>query len=314
MDLLASHQAGWGNTVAVSGTAFTPEHAALIRRLTDNLVIALDPDQAGIKAAGRASRAALSGGLNVKVAQLPSGLDPADLILKEGAEAWKKEIREAKDIITFLLDVLEEHAPQKDRFRRVVESVVLPFLSDVQSPIAREQYIREIARRLDVSEGAVADAFARVPSIAGGEHTARPAMELAKPSFTQGFGRARQAYSILLWQKTLPKPAIDLKAYERDMEEAIGAESLSALQALPESEQESLRFSAEHLYGKSSALLREAEALLDIILKEQLSEELAFATTALKRAEAARNEAEIEKLMISTQLLTGRIAKLHKKV
>ena len=95
VDLAASHQAGWGNTVAVSGTAFTDEHAALIRRMTDNLVIALDADQAGIKAASRAARAALALGLNVKVAQLPSGLDPADFILKEGADAWKKAVRDS---------------------------------------------------------------------------------------------------------------------------------------------------------------------------------------------------------------------------
>jgi DNA primase len=85
VDLVMSHQAGWGNTLAVSGTAFTVEHAALIKRMTENLVIALDADEAGIKAAGRAARAALQMGLNVKVARLPDGLDPADLILKQGA-------------------------------------------------------------------------------------------------------------------------------------------------------------------------------------------------------------------------------------
>jgi len=73
-----------GNTVAVSGTAFTPDHAALIKRMTENLILALDPDEAGVKAAGRAARAALSSGLNVKVVQLPKGLDPADLIKEKG--------------------------------------------------------------------------------------------------------------------------------------------------------------------------------------------------------------------------------------
>src|SRR5262249_1031153 len=139
MDLLASHQAGWTNTVAVSGTAFTSEHAALIKRMTENLIIALDPDEAGIKAAGRAARAALASGLNVKVAQLPKGLDPADLIKEKGADAWKESIKNAKDIITFLLDVLEAHAKSPDQFRRNVEAAVLPFLNDIQSPIAREQ-------------------------------------------------------------------------------------------------------------------------------------------------------------------------------
>ena len=174
VDLLASHQAGWENTVAVSGTAFTTEHAALIRRMTDNLVLALDADEAGIKAASRAARAALQGGLNVKVARLPSGLDPADLILKEGSEAWKKAIRDSKDVITFLLDVLQEHAKNADAFRRTVEAVVLPFLADVQSPIAREQHLREIAKRLGVSEQAVGDALAKVPTVPQG---AAPEME-----------------------------------------------------------------------------------------------------------------------------------------
>src|SRR3990167_7961363 len=161
--VVASHQAGWSNTVAVSGTAFTTEHAQIIKRLSDNLVLALDADEAGIKAAGRAARAALQGGLNVKVAQLPSGTDPADLILKEGAETWRAAIRDSKDIITFLLDVLHEHLPQADKFRRAVEQVVLPFLSDMQSPIERETHVREIAKRLGVSEAAVSEALANMP-------------------------------------------------------------------------------------------------------------------------------------------------------
>ncbi|MDO8514391.1 MAG: DNA primase [bacterium] len=312
MDLLASHQAGWGNTVAVSGTAFTPEHAALIRRMTDNLVIALDADAAGIKAAGRAARAALQGGLNVKVAQLPTGLDPADFIQKKGADAWKKAIRDSKDIITFLLDVLEEHTPQPDRFRRVVEAVVLPFLSDVPSPIAREQYLREIGKRLNVSESAVAEALAKLPVQRSPESAPR---EAPKPSGnTKAYDRAKQAFSILLWQQSLPKPSIDVAAYAREFEEAIGAESFAALGTLPESERESLRFAAERLHGKSSNPAREASALLHVILRELLAGELSAATQALKAAENKKNEDEVDRLMTVCKLLTTRIAQLHENV
>src|SRR3989338_7994032 len=315
MDLLASHQAGWGNTVAVSGTAFTSEHAALIHRMTDNLVIALDADEAGIKAAGRAARAALQGGLNVKVAQLPTDLDPADLILKEGAEAWKKAIRNAKDIIAFLLDVLEEHMKAPDSFRRSVEQVVLPFLSDVQSPIAREQYLHEIAARLGVSEAAVAETLAKVPT------ASRVAMDdsvrdqdKAKPSFAQGFGRARQAFSILLLQQSLQKPSIDVAAYARELEEAVGAEAFASLTTLYESEREALRFSAERLYGKSAAPLREAKVLLHVILRELLAAELDEATYALKKAENLGNEEEVIRLMGVCKLLTTRIGQIHERV
>ncbi len=316
MDLLASHQAGWGNTVAVSGTAFTPEHAALLRRMTDNLVIALDADEAGIKAAGRAARAALQGGLNVKVARLPNDLDPADLIVKEGKDAWSKAIRDAKDIITFLLDVLEEHAKSKDNFRRAVETVVLPFLADVQSPIAREQYISEIAKRLHVSEQAVADAFAKTPRVPGAPTaTAGSRSSVGKASDAPKTpDRARQACALLLWQHSLPKSHIDLKEFASELEEAIGRKAFAALEKLSESEKESLRFAAEAMYSKSSALEREAKTLLRALLKDRLAQELSETTAELKKAEAAGDDEKLSTLMGVNKVLTKQIAELGPSV
>ena len=329
VDLVASHQAGWGNTVAVSGTAFTTEHAALIRRMTDNLVIALDADEAGIKAAGRTARTAIASGINVKVAQLPTGLDPADLILQKGAEAWRDAIRTAKDIIAFLLDVLREHAPQQDKFRRNVEAVVLPFIADVQSPIAKEQYIRTVAGQLGVGEGAVTEAVAKLPrtravpdeasprpSVAFGVGGAQSGGEsIAKPA-AAGNGRALQAFSLLLWQESLPKPDLDLKWFAAELEKTIGTEAFSILRDMPKKELESLRFSAETVHGKSTGLQREAEALLSSLMRDKLSLELAEATAQLKRAEFSGNEAEIEKAItvckLLTTLLTTQVAKSPK--
>ena len=321
VDLLASHQAGWANTVAVSGTAFTREHATLIRRMTDNLVIALDADEAGIKAAGRAARVAIAGGLNVKVAQLPTGLDPADLILKDGAEAWRKAIREAKDIITFLLDVLQEHAPQQDKFRRNVEAVVLPFLVDVQSPIAKEQYIREVAGRLGVGEHAVASALEKLPRLSTPEEVSQgrtpissdsiDAAGRAKPSSADGLGRVRQAFSLLLWQESLADPKLDLASYRSEFEKAIGTDALRMLRALSDKEKEAFRFSAETLHGKSKGLKREASTLLLAIARDRLAGELAETSMALKRAEAEGDEARLGELMRRSKLLTTEIARLH---
>jgi DNA primase len=305
VDLLMSHQAGWGNTVAVSGTAFTTEHAQLIRRMTDNLVIALDADEAGIKAASRAARSALQGGLNVKVARLPDGFDPADFILKEGPEAWKKAIRDSKDIIIFLLDVLKEHSKDTDGFRRAIEAIVLPFLADVQSPIAREQHLHEIAKRLGVSESAIAEALEKLPRAQVPEQHGEP----AKPDKTSD--RARQAVAILLWQESLPKPAIDLKEFRKELDDALGEEAVGALTRLPESDLETMRFSAERLFGSRTTLQREAKALLDVLLKDRLMQELDNVTSALKNAETAGDEAKVKELITVNKLLTTRIAQLH---
>ena len=90
MDLVSVHQAGWKNAVAVSGTALTQEHISALMRMSENMVLALDADKAGVEAARRSATVALQMGVDVKVACLPSGSDPADFILKEGIDAWKK--------------------------------------------------------------------------------------------------------------------------------------------------------------------------------------------------------------------------------
>ena len=307
MDLLASHQAGWTNTVAVSGTAFTAEHAALVKRMTENLVIALDPDEAGIKAAGRAARAALASGLNVKVAQLPEGLDPADLIQKDGADTWKEAIKKARDIITFLLDVLETHAKNADAFRRNVEVVVLPFLTDVHSPIAREQSIREIASRLGVSQSAVSEALARVPT---GQKD--PQMSHTPETRVEDSHRAKSAYAIVLWQASLRKSSLDPGKLAANLIEAVGKDAFEALSRLPESERERLRFSAERLYAPDRSPAEDFKHLTRVLTRERLSAELADVTADLRRAESRDDIYESGILLERSKLLTGQIAQLLK--
>lgn len=304
MDLIMSHQAGWANTVAVSGTAFTVEHASLLKRMSENLVIALDADEAGFKAAARAARASLQQGLNVKVTQLPDDSDPADLILKEGADAWKARIREAKDIIEFLLDVLEKRSKDKDAFRRAVEAGVLPFLADVQSPIAKEQYQREIARRLGVSESAVASAVKLV------KVEPQPMAQQEPVRTADAPNRIKQAYGLLLWQESMKEPMLDTGQFATDLEEAIGTEVMDELRRMPLADKEVLRFFAEKLHGKNGSLTRDVATLLAILVRERLQRELEQNTLLLREAENAGDEERVEELSQKSRLLTGQIAKI----
>lgn len=308
LDLIMSHQAGWANTVAVSGTAFTNEHAALLKRMSDNLVIALDADAAGFKAAARSARSALQMGMHVKVAQLPDDLDPADLILKDGADAWRERIREAKDIITFLLDVLEKHSKAKDAFRRSVEGVVLPFLVDVQSPIAREQYQKEIAKRLGVSESAVTEAASKVPKTESAPAAAPPGARPGAPN------RIRQAYGLLIWQESQKKPELDTESYASGLEAAIGKEAMAHLRETTPEDKEILRFMAEQLHGQNNALIRDAATLLHILTRERLQRELKETSEALKAAEDTGDDDSITTLSERSRMLMGEIAKITKEV
>jgi len=310
MDLLASHQAGWANTVAVSGTAFTPEHAQIIKRLSDNIVLALDADEAGMKAAGRAARVALQAALNVKVAHLPKGLDPADFIKQEGIDAWRAAVRDSKDIITFLLDVLQEHVPQPDKFRRAVEAVVVPFLSDIQSSIEREYQVQAVAKRLGVSAKAVGEALGKVPR-EHGLHAQAVSSPERKADPSEVGERVRQAYALLRWQQSVAQPDIDVDAYEKELARIVGADTMRMLSGLSERETEKMRFAAEKTHRQGHGLAHEAKTLLHILEREQVQAELAQRSAELQRVESEGNEAERERLTKTVDMLIKRIARLH---
>ncbi len=309
MDLIMSHQAGWGNTVAASGTAFTADHALLIKRMTENLVLALDADEAGIKAAGKSARIALASGLRVKVVQIESGKDPADLIHHEGVEVWKKAIKDAKDIITFLLDVLEKHTGGGQKFYRLAEIVVIPFIADVKSPVDQDVYVRKVSSRIGSSEKSIFEALERVPR----------AQEFSKPEVVEATvhtkipDRARLAYGLLLWQKTVPKPAFDTDDFAQRLESAIGSSALQVLELLSEGERESLRFEAERVHAKT-ALKREVDVIVSQLEKDRLERELKILTESLRRVEARGAEGEEQELQQKIRLLTSRIAQIHTKV
>ncbi|MFA5368618.1 MAG: DNA primase, partial [Candidatus Paceibacterota bacterium] len=105
VDCIMSHQAGFKNCVAVSGTALTPYHLSIIKRYSPNLVLAFDMDAAGNKATEKGIVLAQKMEFNIKVIPMSAEKDPADIILLEGEEKWKQMIENAKPINEFYFDV-----------------------------------------------------------------------------------------------------------------------------------------------------------------------------------------------------------------
>ena len=158
MDLVLSHQAGIKNTVAVSGTALADtlskegvvNNLGIVRRLSDNLILAFDSDAAGRKAAMRSAEIALSLGMDVKIADLPEGADPADMVLAN-PESWKDALRHAKPVVEFQLDrVMAEVADNKLDQRKVpalLKAKVYPFIAMLASRSAQAQYVKMVRER-----------------------------------------------------------------------------------------------------------------------------------------------------------------------
>jgi DNA primase len=113
MDIIMLHQAGFGNTVASSGTALTDKHLIKLKRLSNNIIMAFDGDDAGFSAISRSAKIALSLGMEVKVAKMPEGEDPASLALKD-KEQLKDVIKNSKNIIFFILEsIIDKNLDQR---------------------------------------------------------------------------------------------------------------------------------------------------------------------------------------------------------
>ena len=97
LDVISLHQAGFTNAVASLGTAFTSQHANVLKRYTDQVILTYDSDGAGVKAALRAIPILKEVGMSIKVLNMKPYKDPDEFIKNMGAEAFRQRIREAKN-------------------------------------------------------------------------------------------------------------------------------------------------------------------------------------------------------------------------
>ncbi len=163
IDVILAHQAGFQNAVALSGTALSEKHLALMKRYSENLMLMLDADAAGLTATAKSAALALRQGLRVKAARLPTGKDPADLI-REDPKEFAHRVASAKPIVEFFLAELGEKERNPHRFLRVAEDVVLPLIAAMPSPMEREHFIQAAARTLGLSGEAVRESLRRLPA------------------------------------------------------------------------------------------------------------------------------------------------------
>jgi DNA primase len=159
-DLVLLHQAGFTNTIALSGTALSTQHLSLIKRYADNLMLCLDGDRAGLAASAKNARAALLAGMRVKAVQLPEGKDPADVVC-EDPHAFTALAKDAKSIIEFFLAVLSSKEKDESRLLRAVEGIVLPLVVAVKSPLERNRFVDIIVRAVNSTPEAVRAALPR---------------------------------------------------------------------------------------------------------------------------------------------------------
>jgi len=154
-DVVSLHARGLTNVVAPLGTAFTIDQAKLLRRFAAEVVLLFDSDAAGKKAVALAREPLAQAGFQTRVAALPEGKDPDEIVRERGLEAIEEAIASARDISAYQIDcLLDATFAQSDAFeraRRVGE--VMKILSANEDPIVRamhKSYADQLAGRLDL--------------------------------------------------------------------------------------------------------------------------------------------------------------------
>ncbi len=153
MDVISLHMSGIENVVASSGTSLTTEQIKLIKRLTENVTILFDGDNAGIKASFRSIDMLLTEGMNIRVLLFPDGDDPDSFARKHPQEYVEKFIEnQAMDFIDFKAEILlkevgNDPIKKAEAIRDIVKSVGF-----VQNALKREVYLKEVSNKFGLSE------------------------------------------------------------------------------------------------------------------------------------------------------------------
>ena len=155
-DVIALHQWGFRQAIASLGTALTQRQVRMIQKHTRRLLIAYDSDQAGIKATMRALKVLADSDIELRVLNLPKGQDPDDLLRAQGRKAMMRAIETAQRIERYLCDAIcdsEEMSSSYGRERALKR--LIPLFAQLPSIVSKQNLIRIMADRLDLSEEVV---------------------------------------------------------------------------------------------------------------------------------------------------------------
>ncbi len=192
MDAIMAHQHGFDNVVASMGTALTEHQVALVRRLTSDVTMALDGDPAGRNATLRSLESSWGvfqqrnaqqrstsvlqqpGTLALRVAELPSGLDPDDFI-RQSPERWQEFLGNAQELFDYLLVSLADRADMDNpEGKSWVAHTMLRFVARIPDRIQRDLYVDRLSARLSVDSAALRAALQEIERQAAREQRAQP--------------------------------------------------------------------------------------------------------------------------------------------
>jgi DNA primase len=288
-DVLALHQEGIEESVAVMGTAITPEQLQLLAGHAEEVVLAMDADRAGRDAMVRAQRVAGAKRLRLRVAAMPAGEDPADMLEGGSADRFRELVDGAVDLPAFEVETVlggADLGSPAGRDRALDE--VVPVLAAMGESISRDELVRRVADRLDADPGLVTRRVegGASPRLRG--DAPRPA-----PAQPAGDGQRRALSARELQERALLAMCITEPKEGREFLERLTPEHLSSPLAVRARD-----WLLGHLEAPLSGLPRDDEQLVSLVT--------ALAMTA-EREPASREAMELNFLQLEQRMLEDRL-------
>ncbi|NQV13037.1 MAG: DNA primase [Parcubacteria group bacterium] len=334
-DVITSHQAGVKNVVSSSGTALTLGQINLIKRYTNNIILAFDMDLAGNEAAKRGIDIALAQGLNVKVAVMPEGMDPDDYIKKD-VKLWQKTLKEAKAIMEFYFETTFQGLdPNKVEDKKKATAVLIPVIANIADEVEKAHYIQKLAQRLSVAEEILYDYLQKIrsplPHQSNQPESSIPATEKSENelfstqllSFVFNFPACLEKVTTAIDTKYIHPSLQEVyeglkKYYNKQQSDFDFTEFLKKLQS--ENSQAAEQAAVVELYLQKDLLPEdfsakdkeaEAEQLINNLQKSWLQHQMQRVQTEIKNAEEEKDKKLLEKLTAKFNKLSEKIAKLN---
>ncbi len=324
MDLVLSHQAGIKNTVAVSGTALSDtltsrdnivNNLGIVKRLSNNIILAFDSDAAGKKAALRSAAIALGLGMDVKIARVEGGKDPADLV-KEDPELWKNVLRNSKPVVESVLDDVLSQKLDPRKLPQALRDNVFPFIAPLTGAMEKAHYVRILKERTGLSEESIISDLKKVEASQKGEAQEVRAVHNVQTATTRLDSISRKLFGLLLYIEKNNIQGFDIAGTRATLQKISGDERFKSLLRHSESQAQELLLEAEVTYGtvqkNNGSLKKELDELLINFEEDVLRQEFAETMAALALSEKNKDEVGARECMKKCQVLSIRISQLSR--
>ncbi len=180
LDVVIPHMAGVKGLVATLGTALTKDHLKILRRYADKVVLVFDSDAAGQKASERGLDLLLSENVDIFVASLPPGMDPDDVVIKQGADKLRECLEKPREIFGFLMDSLAaRHGTSTPAAIGRIVQEMLERINQIPDPVKQEILVQQLAAKFGIEERSLRGKLARQRE---GESASPAAVEIARPA------------------------------------------------------------------------------------------------------------------------------------